>query len=157
MRLACHDHKIVAIGSYASANSDRTSEVVDTAGFSCCLITVHFAAIATGAVTTMKLQHADAASNETTLTSGADIEGSSQTIADDDDNQVKFWDVRPTKRYLQVAIDKDATNVTAESMLAILYGANVKPTTQGLGTSTIGEGTGAVEGEAIVNAVSGTA
>lgn len=157
MRLACHDMKVVPIATYASANTDRTSDVIDTAGFSHCLIVVHFGTIATGAVTTMKLQHADAATNETTLTSGADIEGSLQTIADDDDNQAKFWDVRPTKRFLQVAMDKDATNATAESMIAILYGSGNRPTTQAGGTSAVGDGTGLVEGEILLNPVTGTA
>lgn len=150
------DVKIVPILSYASANSDRNSEVIDTAGYDKCTIVVHFATIAANAVTSMYLAHADAASDENTLTSGANVATSSQTIADNDDNKVKYMEFIPSKRYYQLTLDKDATNACAESAVAYLYRAEKVPTTHGTGNTTIGEGTGAVAGEVIGVATSGT-
>lgn len=157
MRRLSQIAKIVPIATYASANSDRTSEVIDTAGYGGLMIIVHFGTIAVGAVTTMKLQHSDAATNETTLNTGVDVEGSLQTIADDDDNQIMFWDGTPSKRYMQVAVDKDATNATAESMIAILYNGPVAPVTHAAGGSGVGAGTAAVTGEFKATWVDGTA
>jgi hypothetical protein len=147
--------KIVPILSYASGTADRSSEVFDTKGYGRGLIIVHFATIAAGAVTNLFVQTADAASNETTLTSGADLAGSSQTIADDADNTVKYIDFKPTRRFGLLTLNKDATNATAESAVLILYQAKSKPTTHGLGTSTIGEGAGAVVGENLGEAAQG--
>lgn len=150
------DVKIVPILSYASANSDRTSEVIDTLGFDKCTIVVHFATIATNAVTQMYLAHADAASDQNTLTSGANVATSAQSIADNDDNNVKYMEFIPTKRYYQLTMDKDATNACAESAIAYLYRAEKVPVTQATGNTTIGEGTGAVAGEVVGVATSGT-
>lgn len=149
--------KIVPIASYASANSDRTSEVIDCLDVEAVRVVVHFAAIHDSSVANISLQHADAASNETTLTSGADVLGSSQTIvADADDNTVKYIDFVPTKRYAQVTFNKDATNACAESAIAYLR-MKTRPVTHAGGTSAIGDGTGAVAGEFLGAAVSGTA
>lgn len=150
------DVKIVPILSYASANSDRNSEVIDTLGYDKCTIVVHFATIATNAVTSMYLQHADAASDENTLTSGANVATSSQTIADNDDNKVKYLEFIPTKRYAMLCLDKDASNACAESAIAYLYRAEKVPVTQATGNTTVGEGTGAVAGEIVGVATTGT-
>ena len=150
------DVKIVPCLSYVSASTDRNSEVIDTAGYDKCTIVVHFAAIATNAVTQMYLAHADAASDENTLTSGANVATSAQTIADSDDNKVKYMEFIPTKRYYQLTMDKDATNACAESAIAYLYRAQNVPVTQATGNTTIGEGTGAVAGEIVGAATSGT-
>lgn len=138
--------KIVPIASYASANSDRNSEVLDTLGAAAVRIIIHHATIAAGSVMNAYLTHADAASDETTLTSGADVLGSSQAVADDDDNTVHYIDFIPTKRFYQLVFNKDATNVAAESAIALLYMKN-RPVTHAGGTSGIGDGTGAVVGE----------
>jgi hypothetical protein len=151
------DIKIVPVLSYTSGTADRNSEVIDTKGFGRCIIEVHLAAITANAVTNIFLASADAASNETTLTSGSNVEGSSQTIADDDDNQVFYIDFEPTHRYVQLTVNKDATNAVAESAVAHLYHSKVRPVTHAGGTSTIGDGTGAVSGENLGRADQGTA
>ena len=148
--------RIVPIASYASANSDRTSEVIDCANAAAVRIVVHHAAVHDSATYTIKLQHADAASDQTTLTSGADVSTSSQTVGGTDDDKARYFDFYPTKRYYQVVFDKDATNACAESAIAYLYMKD-RPVTHGAGGSTIGEGTAAVTGETIGYAVSGTA
>lgn len=151
------DVKIVPILSYVSANTDRSSEVIDTKGFGRCVIVLHMAAIVTNSVANAYLVSSDAASNETTLTSGANVAGSSQTIADDDDNQIFYFDFIPTKRFYILTMNKDATNAVAESAVAFLYHSKDRPVTQAGGTSTIGDGTGAVQGEDIGAAAQGTA
>ena len=89
----------------------------------------------------------------------ADISGSAQTVADSADDGIFFMDViEPTKRYLQVTVDKDASNNSTESIFAILYNSkDSQPTTHGAGGATIGEGEGATVGELIVHPVDGTA
>lgn len=148
--------KIVPIAVYTSAGTDRTSEVIDTKGASAVRIIVTHAVIATGSVMNLTLQHSDAASNETTLTTGADVATSSFTVADDADNQVKYIDFCPSKRYYQLTFNKDGTNAAAESAIALLRMKN-RPITHAAGTSTIGDGAAAVTGETIGMAVSGTA
>lgn len=146
--------KIVPVASYASANSDRTSEVIDCLNCAAVRIVVHHAAVHDSATYSIYLQHADAASDETTLTSGADVYASSQTIGTDD-NVVRYFDFVPTKRYYQMVFNKDATNACAESAVAYLYMKD-RPVTHAAGGSGIGAGTAAVTGEYLGQAVSGT-
>lgn len=150
------DFKIVPCLIYASGTADRSTEVIDHLGFKRCCYLWGFGTIAAGGTNSIFLQHADAASNETTLTSGADVLGSLQTIVDTDDNNWKFMDFEPTKRYSQGTIDKDTSNACAEWCVAILYNSTTCPVTQALGTSTIGEGTGTVAGEYLGVLASGT-
>lgn len=148
--------RIVPCLSYASGTSDVTSKVIDTKGFDAVAIVVHCATIATGAVTDIYLQEADAASDADTLTSGADLAGSSVTIADDDDNQAFVIQVnKPLKRFLQLAVNKDATNAWAGSAIAYLYNADAVPTTHAEGTGTSG-GAAVVTVERHVSPIAGT-
>ena len=153
-----HDVKVVKILNYTSANADRTSAVIDTLGFETLEVEVDFATIATNAVTNIYLQHADAASDTNTLTSGANVANTSQTVADDADNKVFRIVVSPvTRRFYQLVVNKDASNATAESARARLSGAKNLPVTQGGGnTSVVGDGHAAVVGEFIGTAVTGT-
>lgn len=149
--------KVVPILSYASAATDRNSEVIDTRGYGRCMIVVHLAAVADAGANNFFLKSADAASNETTLTSGADVLGSSQTILGTDDDKAKYIDFAPDKRFYQLTMNKDATNLCAESAVVYLYQTRVaRPVTHGAGGTTIGEGTGAVAGENLNLATQGT-
>lgn len=150
------DVRIVPILTYASGTADRTSKVVDTKGFDSVTIVTHFGTIASSAVTDIFLQEADAASDADTLTSGANLAGSSQTVADDDDNEVKYIDInKPLKRFLQLTVNKDATNACAESAVAYLYNADKVPVTQAEGTGTSG-GADISEGESFTSPIAGT-
>lgn len=114
---------------YASGTADRNGEVFDTAGLEGVLMIVKFATIAAGGVNSIKAQQG-AASN---LSDAADLAGTAQTIADDDDNQIFVIDlVKPQKRYVRVVVDKDTTNACAESAIYIGYGPRVMPVTQTL-------------------------
>lgn len=156
LRNLSQDAKLVPILSYASATTNRTSDVIDARGFRNVMIIITNAAVHDSAAHTYKLQHADAASDETTLTAGADVEGTSQTV-NTTDNTVQYIDGRVTKPFLQLVVTKDATQASAQSANAILYNGP-RPTTHGLGNSTIGEGVAAAAGELTgVGWVTGTA
>jgi hypothetical protein len=150
------DVKIVPILSYADANADRTSEVIDTAGFGRYCVVVHFAAVHNSVTEDIYLTSSDVADDENTLNSGANVANSSQTVAGTDDNKAKYIDFIPEKRYYQLVVNKDATNASAESAMAYLYHAKTKDVTQATGNTTIGEGTGAVSGEDLGLAIQGT-
>ncbi len=150
------DCKIVPIAKYASANSDRNSEVIDTKGYGGCCILVTHAAVGAGATFNIYLQSSDAASDENTLTTGANVATSNQLVADTDDDTIRYFDFIPEKRYYMMVFDKDAANTCAESAVAILYNAKDRPVTQSSGNTTIGEGTTAVTGELMGLATQGT-
>lgn len=138
--------KIASSLDYASGATDRNGATVDTLGFAGVIFAVKLAAVATGGTNAIKLQHGDA-SNASDM---ADIKGSKVTVADDDDNQLFLLQVeKPTKRYVRVVMDKDATNACAESVVHMLHGPDYKP--------QVNDVTDAVTAKRIVNPISGTA
>lgn len=149
--------KIVPILDYASGTADRTSNVIDMDGFDGCCIVIHNATIAASIVADYYLQHADAASDATTLTSGADVATSSQTLAADDDDEVFYMDiVAPTKRFYQLVVNNDGTNASAQSAVAYLYrNTSTVPVTHATGSGTSG-GTEPVSGELLTSPAAGT-
>ncbi len=118
--------KMQPVLDYASAASSRNSDIVDTLGFDGVCFVVHLAAIASGGTNSLKVQQgADSA-----LGDAADLLGTSVTIADDDDNEVKFIDVPcPRERYLRLVVTKDSSHACAESAIAYLYNAKNQPVT----------------------------
>ncbi len=150
------DFKIVPIASYASGTADRNSEVIDTAGFGGCIVIIHHAAVGNSGAYDIFLAGSDTATDQTTLSSGTNVATSSQTVADTDDDTVKYIEFIPHFRYYQVTFNKDAATTYAESAVAILFNAKSRPVTQAAGGTTVGEGTGAVTGEFLGLAVAGT-
>jgi hypothetical protein len=142
--------------SYASGSSDRVSKVIDTKGFDSVAIVVHHAAVHDSAVLDVFLQEADAASDADTLTSGANLAGTSQTIAGTADNTVTVIEVnKPLRRFLQLNVNNDATNATAQSAIAYLFNADACPTTHAEGTGTSG-GSATVAVEQFLSPIAGT-
>ena len=158
MDLRCFpkDIKIVPIATYANANSDRNSEVIDHLGYGRCCVVVHYGGIVTNFVGQTYITHSDAVTDENTLSSGANVSTSAIAVADNDDNKVHYHDYACSKRYSQVVFDKDATNACAESAIAYLYNPQNVAVTQSTGNTTVGEGTGAVTGEIIGVTATGT-
>ena len=116
--------KVTTALDYVSGSADRNGVTLDMLGFEGVLMIVKFAAIATGAVTHIKAQQG-AASN---LSDAADLAGTRQNVADDDDNQIFMIDLfKPTERYVRLVVDKDATNAVAESAVYVQYGAHKLP------------------------------
>lgn len=117
MRNLAPNTKTTEALDYASAATDRNGAILDMAGFGGVLTMVHFAAIAAGAVTSIKVQQGA----ESDGSDMADLAGTGMTIADTDDNKVFRLDVRPRERYVRVVVDKDGTNATAESATYTQY------------------------------------
>lgn len=146
MKSLLKDCKIVRAGNYASGTTDVKAPLlgVDTTGGGPVSFLVDLATIAAGAVTTVKLQHSD----DTTDGNFADIAGTAQTVAADDDNGYKVLELlEPSKKYVRCYIDKDGANAVGASVTAILWNAGSAPAVQPSG----------VAGELHVAAVSGTA
>lgn len=94
----------------AAGTSDLTSEYVDTALYESTRFVIGFGAITSGAVTSVKVQQCDTSGG-----SYADLEGTSQTVADDDDNQIVIVEItRPRERYLKTVIDRGTQNAVID-------------------------------------------
>lgn len=126
----------------AAGTSVINSSVIDFANYEGALIIVPVGAVVANAVTSFKFQ-GGATSSPTT-----DIEGTSQTIADTDDDTVKYLDIRrPAHRYGRIVVSRATQNATIGGAVAILYGGRDRPVTQPAG----------VAGEATVSPAAGTA
>lgn len=89
-------------------------------------------AIVSGAATSLKLQHGDAAD----LSDAADLAGTAQTIADDADEKIFYVDFsKPRKRYVRLYVARATQNATVASAVAVVYGAKSAPTSQPTGVS----------------------
>ena len=144
MSALIHNVKVTSALDYTSGSADRNGATLDMKEFEGVLVVVKFAAIATNATTSIKMQSGDASD----MSDAADLTGTSVSVADDDDDEVKYLDLyQPRERYVRVVVDKDASNVTAESAVYIQYGSKSGPTTQPTG----------VEGEAHQSPAEGTA
>ena len=110
-----------------------TTEGIDTLGYRGALLRIAFGAIVSGAATSIKAQQSD----DDGATDGySDIAGTSQTVADTDDNKVFEIDIwRPGKRYLCAVISRATQNATVDYMEVILYHPAEAEVTQ---TSIIG-------------------
>ena len=133
----------VTVAAGAAGSSAIEGSVIDFSGYNGALIIVQTGPIVTGAVTSIKFQHGDAAA----LGDAADVLGTSVTIADDDDNEVFYLDVScVTKRYGRLYVSRGTQNATVAAT-ALLYGSSVSPVTQAAG----------VTGETHVGKIAGTA
>ena len=75
----------VTVTAGAAGSSAINGSTLDFAGYLGGLISVQTGAIVSGAVTSIKFQHSDASD----MTGAADVLGTSQTIADTDDDKVR--------------------------------------------------------------------
>lgn len=117
--------KVTTALDYASGSADRNGATLDMKGFEGVLMVTKFAVIAAGAVTSIKAQQGA----ESDLSDAADLAGTGQTVAADDDNQIFAIDLfRPLERYVRIVVDKDGANAAAEDAIYIQYGAGSRPT-----------------------------
>lgn len=90
------------------------------------LFVVQVGPVVAGAVTSLKVQQGDASD----LSDAADLAGTSLSIADTDDNKVKFLQViRPRKRYLRLYASRATQNATLTAM-AHKFGLRKQAATQ---------------------------
>lgn len=111
----------------AAGATDLTSDVVDTQGYDGVRFKVAFGAIVSGGVVSVKAQQGAAAN----MSDGADLEGTSQTVADTADSKVFIVEIyRPEERYLRVKTLRATQDATVDYMEAELFGGRVQPVTQ---------------------------
>jgi len=125
--------KTMIVSDAVAAGSTDISDmvVVDTQGFEGCRFVIRFGTITANAVTSVKVKQGAAASSATALTSGADLEGTQITVADDGDDSLYIIDVyRPRERYLQLYVDRATQNAEVDFAIAELYGARKLPVTK---------------------------
>lgn len=116
----------------AAGTTDIEGTTLDMQGFEGVLMMVRMGAITSGAVTSIKAQQ-DSAS---TMATAADLEGTSQTIADDDGDQTFYIDLyRPTERYVRLHVDRGTQNAVVASAEYIQYGPRKAVTTHGSNVS----------------------
>lgn len=137
MNMSKNDKVSIAIApaSGVAGTTDIEGVTLDMQGFEGVLMVVAFGAITGSAVTSIKAQQGA----ESDLSDAADLVGTGQTVADDDDEQVFYIDVfRPMKRYVRLYVDRATQNAVVASAIYIQYGiqsARKAPVTHGTGVS----------------------
>lgn len=116
----------------AAGTTDIEGTTLDMQGFEGVLMVVRMGAITGSAVTSIKAQQG-ALSN---MTDAADLTGTGQTIADDDDDQTFYIDLyKPLERYVRLYVDRATQNAVVSSAEYIQYGARELPTSHGSNVS----------------------
>lgn len=123
-----NDAKVTLVKTaVAAGQTSIQSDAVDMAGFEGVMFIISMGAITGGAATSVKAQQSATAALGGSET---DLEGTSQTIADTEDNTVKIIDIyRPTKRYVNVQVLRATQDSVINSIIAIQYDAAKKPVT----------------------------
>lgn len=110
----------------AAGSTAVNSDIVDTAGYDGVRFLLSMGAITSGAATSAKIQQNTANSG----TGMADLEGSSVTIADTDDNKVVVLEVlRPRERYLRLVTSRATQNAVIDGLIVELFNARTTPVT----------------------------
>lgn len=123
--------KAITVTAGAAGATDITGATVDTANYESVTFLVQLGAIVSGAVTALKLQESADASSWT------DVASTAITVADDDDEEIRYLDYhRPAKRYVRVYADRATQNATM-SAIYVLSGSASAPVTQPTGTEGV--------------------
>ncbi len=127
-----------------AGTSDIDGATLDMSGYEGVLMVCVFGVITGSAVTTIHAEQ-DSASG---MGTAADLLGTSQTVADDDDGETFYIDLyRPRERYVRLAVPRATQNAVVASATYYQYGASDMPITHG---ST-------VQGETHISPAEGTA
>ena len=103
-----------------AGTSDLNGATLDMSGAEGVLIIVTMGVITGSAVTSIKAQ-SGAASN---MSDAADLLGTGQTIADDDDSKTFYIDIhKPVERYVRLVVDRGTQNAVVSSANYIQYGS----------------------------------
>lgn len=110
----------------AAATTDIKGVTLDMLGFEAVTMMVTFGAITTNAVTSIKAQQ----SSTTTDGDFTDLTGTSQTVADSDDEKIFYIDlIKPEKRYVRLYVDRGTQNAVVSAATYLQYGAKKVPVT----------------------------
>ena len=116
----------------AAAQTAISGSILDMSGYEGALMIVRMGAITTGAVTSIKAQQDSAAA----MGSAADLLGTSQAIADDDDGEIFYIDIfRPQECYVRLYVTRGTQDAVVASAEYIQYGLKAAPVTQPTGTN----------------------
>ena len=116
----------------AAGTDDINGTTLDMSGFEGVLVVVRMGTITSGAVTSIKMQQ----DTDSAMGTAADLTGTSQTIADTDDEKTYYIDLHnPEERYVRLVVDRGTQNAVVSSAHYIQYGAKAKPTSQGSNVS----------------------
>ena len=112
--------KVTRVANGAAAGQTAvTSSSVDTTGSAAVEFLVLMGAITTGAATSVKLQGSSDDSN------WSDLEGTGQTIADDDDNKVFILDLANSRyRYVRCVVSRATQDSVVDGIVARQYAAD---------------------------------
>lgn len=120
----------------AAGQTAINSTPVDMAGYDGVLFLVNAGTIVTGGVQSMKAQQDTAVGMGT----AADLTGSNIAIADDDDNQTFFLDIkRPLERFVRVSISRATQNSDFGPIWAIQYRGRTFPVVNNVTDTITGE------------------
>ena len=101
----------------AAGTSAITGSTIDTANAEGVLIALHMGPIVSGAVTSVKVMAGE------TTTPTTDLAGTSISIADTQDNEIIYVDVkRPQHRFMALCVTRGTQNATVGSAIAYVYG-----------------------------------
>lgn len=116
----------------AAGTTDIEGTILDMSGYEGVLVIVRMGAITSGAATSIKMQQ----DTDAAMGSAADLEGTSQTIADDDDGEIFYIDLyKPQERYVRLYVDRATQNAVVASAEYIQYEPKASPVTQPTGTN----------------------
>ena len=128
----CYIQQVSTVDAGVAATTDITSDEVDMQGCEGVIFVIPFGTITGSAVTSIYAQQ----DTVTGMGTAADLEGTSQTVADTDDNTTFYIDiVKPRERFVHVIVDRGTQNAVVGSITAIKYGVRKVPVTQPTGTS----------------------
>ena len=137
-------NQCITLAAGAAGTSDINGSSVDMQGFEGCLFVFQFGPIVAAGVQSIKIQQ----DIVTAMGAAADLLGTNQVVADDDDNTIFYIDiVRPRERFLRPVVTRATQNATV-AVTAYKYRAHDRPVTQPSAT---------VQGEIHVSPIEGTA
>jgi hypothetical protein len=118
----------------AAGTGTITSDAVNMASAEGVAVIVAMGAVTSGAATSVKLQQS---SDDGGTDAYSDLEGTSITIADTDDNKMLVLDlVKPTKQYIKAVVSRATANSAVDGIFAVKYGKRLQPVTQGSTVAT---------------------
>lgn len=114
--------QVIDVTTGAAGTTAINGNRVDMQGFEGVMFVCVMGAIVANAVTSIKAQQGNTSSGPTNLSDAADLAGTGQTIADDDDGQIFVIDInRPLDRYVRPVVSRATQNATVQTCLAIQY------------------------------------
>lgn len=125
--------RIMAPAAGAAGATAINSDIVDLLDASSATFLVQFGTLASGAVTSARVVHGNAAD----LSDAVDVPLLTQALADTADDSLVVLDMSaPTRRYARVIVSRATGNATVQSVTAVI-GVKTSPPAQGATTTVV--------------------